>query len=107
IQILISVFRLGDLTRYISESVILGFMAAASALLAIGQIGNSLGIRDKGTGAQQVLYRLWITLTTANHYNLRALSVTLATLALALGFRYLVRRYKRPQFDLLAALVLI
>ncbi len=36
IQILIAVFRLGDLTRYISESVIIGFMAAASLLLAVG-----------------------------------------------------------------------
>src|SRR5580698_1652121 len=27
VQILIAVFRLGDLTRYISESVVLGFMA--------------------------------------------------------------------------------
>src|SRR5271166_21011 len=59
IQIFIAVFRLGDLTRYISESVVLGFMSAASALLAIGQIGNALGVRDKGIGTQHVLYRLW------------------------------------------------
>src|ERR1700691_557768 len=48
LQILIAVFRLGDLTRYISESVILGFMAGASVLLGLGQIGNALGMRDKG-----------------------------------------------------------
>ncbi len=30
IQILIAVFKLGDLTRYVSESVILGFMAGAA-----------------------------------------------------------------------------
>lgn len=48
IQILIAVFKLGDLTRYISESVILGFMSAAAAILAIGQIGNALGVHDKG-----------------------------------------------------------
>src|SRR6204780_4520889 len=47
IQIFIAVFKLGDLTRYISESVILGFMSAASVLLAVGQIGNSLGVHDK------------------------------------------------------------
>ena len=35
IQILIAVFRLGDLTRYISESVVLGFMAGASCLIAL------------------------------------------------------------------------
>jgi sulfate permease, SulP family len=49
-QILIAVFRLGDLTRYISESVIVGFMAAAAFLLAVGQIGNALGVKAKGNG---------------------------------------------------------
>src|ERR1700684_1447997 len=39
IQILISVFKLGDLTRYISESVVIGFMTAASVLLALSQVG--------------------------------------------------------------------
>lgn len=107
IQIFIAVFRLGDLTRYISESVILGFMSAASVLLAIGQIGNALGVRDKGTGSQQVLYRLWLTLAHGDRYNFKALGITIATLALALLFRKLVKRYRLPQFDLLAALVLV
>ena len=56
-QILIAVFKLGDLTRYISESVIIGFMLAAAFLLAIGQIGNALGVKDKGNGHMQVLHR--------------------------------------------------
>lgn len=33
IQILIAVFKLGDLTRYISESVVIGFMAGAGTLV--------------------------------------------------------------------------
>ncbi len=107
IQIFISVFRLGDLTRYISESVILGFMAAAATLLAVGQIGNALGVHDKGTGAQHVLYRLWLTLSQGDPYNIRALSVTAATLLLALIIRRLVRHYKLPQLDMLAALVIV
>jgi sulfate permease, SulP family len=49
IQILIAVFKLGDLTRYISESVILDFMRGAALLLGIGQVANLLGIHDKGT----------------------------------------------------------
>jgi sulfate permease, SulP family len=64
IQILIAVFtKLGDLTRYISESVILGFMGGAALLLAIGQVANLLGISDKGTGHQHILCRLWLILT--------------------------------------------
>src|SRR5436309_3803543 len=35
IQVLIAVLKLGDLTRYISESVILGFMLGASILVAL------------------------------------------------------------------------
>jgi sulfate permease, SulP family len=107
IQILISVFKLGDLTRYISESVILGFMSAAAALLAVGQIGNALGVHDRGTGAQHVLYRLWMTLTQGDPYNLKALGITVVTLALAVSFRRLVRRYRLPQFDMLAALIVV
>jgi sulfate permease, SulP family len=107
IQIFISVFRLGDLTRYISESVILGFLSAAAALLALAQMGNALGIHDKGTGAQHVLYRLWLTLTKGDPYNFKALGITVVTLALAVIFRNLVRRYRLPQFDMLAALVVV
>src|SRR6516225_7709391 len=35
IQILIAAFKLGDLTRYISESVVLGFMAGAGFLVGL------------------------------------------------------------------------
>lgn len=107
IQIFIAVFRLGDLTRYISEAVILGFMSAAALLLAIGQVSNALGIRDKGTGAQHILYRLWLTLTTGDAVNLKAATATVATLLLAVLFRRLVRRYHLPQFDMLAVLVIV
>src|SRR5208283_4104144 len=101
IQIFIAVFRLGDLTRYISESVILGFMSAAALLLAVGQISNALGMRDKGTGAQHIFYRLWQTLSAGDPINAKAVTATAATLVLALLFRRIVRQYRLPQFDML------
>jgi SulP family sulfate permease len=107
IQILIAVFRLGDLTRYISESVILGFLSGAAVLLAVGQVGNALGFRDQGTGAQHVLYRLWLTLAHGDSVNPRAVGIAASTLILALVFRWLVRRYRLPQFDMLAVLVMV
>ena len=67
IQILIAVFRLGDLT----ESVILGFMAAAALLLGVGQISSLLGVRDRGTGAQHILLRLWCQPARPSRHNLR------------------------------------
>ena len=63
IQILVAVFRLGDLTRYISESVVIGFMAGAGFLIALTQVGNLLGLKEQGTGDQHILWRLWLTLT--------------------------------------------
>ncbi len=107
IQIGIAVFKLGDLTRYISESVILGFMTGASFLLAIGQIGNALGIRDKGTGHQHVLHRLWLTLTQSDAVNMKALFISAATVVLALVLRKLVRRYRLPQMDMLTVLIVM
>jgi sulfate permease, SulP family len=107
VQILLAVLKLGDLTRYISESVILGFMSAAAALLAIGQVGNALGIRDKGTGMQHVLYRLWLTLTHGDPVNLKAVAITAATLALAILARRLVQRYRLPRMDMLVVLILV
>src|SRR5262245_51471472 len=62
IQILIALLKLGDLTRYVSESVILGFMAGAGVLVALGQVDNLLGLKQQGTGEDHFLYRLWLTL---------------------------------------------
>jgi len=107
IQILISVFRLGDLTRYISESVILGFMSAAALVLAIGQISNALGLSSKGTGTQHILYRLWLTLKQGNIVHVKAIAVSVSTLFLAIGLRKIVQRYKLPQFDMFVSLLIV
>jgi sulfate permease, SulP family len=104
-QIVISLFKLGNLTRYISESVIIGFMAAAAFLLAIGQLGNALGVRDKGNGHMQVLRRVWLTLFHGDHINFRALVLSAAAVLLAVILRKLVQRFGWPQIDMLAVLV--
>ncbi len=102
---MISLFKLGNLTRYISESVIIGFMAAAAFLLAAGQLGNALGVRDKGNGHMQVLRRVWLTLTHGDAINYRALTLSVAAVVLAVVLRKLVQRYGWPQIDMLAVLV--
>jgi sulfate permease, SulP family len=106
IQILIAVFKLGDLTRYISESVIIGFIAAAALLLAVGQLGNALGVHDKGNGHMQVLHRVWLTLFHGDRINHRALFLSAGAVVLAVVLRKLVQRYKWPQIDMLAVLII-
>jgi sulfate permease, SulP family len=105
IQIVIGVFKLGDLTRYISESVVIGFMAGAGFLVALGQVGNFLGIKDRGTGQQHVLLRFWLTLTQGGAVNRYALGVGLGTIVLVLILRRLARRYHLPQVDMLVTLI--
>jgi SulP family sulfate permease len=104
-QILIAVLKLGDLTRYISESVIIGFMLAAAFLLAIGQIGNALGVKDKGNGHMQVLHRLYLTLFHGDRINFRAVLLSVTAVVVAVVLRRLVQRFGWPQIDLLAVLV--
>jgi sulfate permease, SulP family len=104
IQILIAVFKLGDLTRYISESIVIGFMAGAGTLVGLTQLGNLTGIRDRGTGQQHVLYRIWLTLSTG-HVNPRALGIGAGTIVLVVVLRRLSRRYHLPQFDMLLGLI--
>ena len=104
IQILVAVFKLGDLTRYISESVILGFMAGAGLLVGLSQVGNLLGLADRGTAHQHLLYRLWLTLTDGGSVNPRSLGIGLGTVILVLVLRKLTRKYHLPRVDMLLAL---
>ncbi|MGA7126670.1 MAG: SulP family inorganic anion transporter [Chthoniobacterales bacterium] len=107
VQILIAVFRLGDLTRYISESVVLGFMAGASCLIALGQAGNLFGLRDQGSGHQHVLLRLWLTLTQGGPLNLYALGIGLGTIFLVVALGRLRRTYRLPQMEMLLTLIVV
>jgi SulP family sulfate permease len=107
IQVLIAVFKLGDLTRYISESVVLGFMAGAGFLVALGQVGNLFGLRDAGTGHHHILHRLWLTVTTGGPFSPRALGVGVATIVLVVVLRKVARRYQLPRVDMLVALMLV
>jgi SulP family sulfate permease len=106
LQIAIALFKLGDLTRYISESVVLGFMAGAGVLIALSQVGNLLGLPDKGTGNQHLLYRLYLTLTQDQTVNPRAVGLGLGTVVLVVLLRRVTRHYHLPRFDMLLALVL-
>ena len=106
IQIVVAMLRLGDLTRYISDSVVRGFMAGAGSLVALSQTANVFGLQDKGTGHHHLLHRLWLTLTTGGPVNYRALTITVATVLIVLTGRKFARRHKLPRVDMLFALTL-
>jgi SulP family sulfate permease len=106
IQILIAIFKLGDLTRYVSESVILGFMAGAGVLIALGQIGNFVGAAKKGSGDQSVITQTWETLAYGWPFNFHSISLGTGTIVVVLVLRRLIDRYKLPKIDMLVGLIL-
>ena len=106
-QIVIAVFRLGDLTRYISESVVIGFMTGAGFLVALSQVGNFLGVKDRGTGHQHVLVRFWNTITQGGPVNPYALGIGAGTIVLVILLRQVARKYRLPQMEMLLALIAV
>jgi SulP family sulfate permease len=92
IQLGITLFRLGDLTRYISHSVILGFTAGAGALLVLDQLKNLLGMKSAGGAHDHFLLRFWRTLTEGGGIHFETAAVGLGTIAFILALRWLKAR---------------
>ena len=92
IQLGITVFRLGDLERYISHSVIVGFTAGASALLALDQLKNLLGLRAVGSAHAHFLVRVYRSLSEGGPVQLETAAVGLGTIAAVVALRALKRR---------------
>jgi sulfate permease, SulP family len=105
VQTGISLLRLGDLTRYVSHAVIIGFTLGASVLLALDQLKNLLGIPAAGTGEDHFLKRFWLTMSHADQTNFVALGIGLGTVAVALALRWVNARLGIRLPDLLLAVI--
>jgi SulP family sulfate permease len=105
IQVLIAILKVGDLTHYISESVMLGFMAGAGLLIALGQVPNLLGLDARGSGDQPMLGRLLLTLREGGPVQPAALGLGVGTMVAVVGLRRLGQRLGVLLPDMLLALV--
>lgn len=63
VQLGIAFLRLGDLTRFVSHSVIVGFMLGAAALLVLDQTKHLLGLAARGNASDHFLTRFWLTIS--------------------------------------------
>lgn len=86
IQTGITLLRLGDLTRFISHAVIVGFTAGAAGLLIIEQLPLVLGLVPVGGGGH-VLARFVQTLLAGAPANAWPLALGLGTIAVVLVIR--------------------
>ncbi|HMN06202.1 MAG TPA: SulP family inorganic anion transporter [Flavobacteriales bacterium] len=108
LQVAIAISRIGDLTKYISHSVVVGFTVGASALLIMDQLKHLLGLHYKGDLEEPFVIRFWHTMTEGGEVDPSTLAVGLASIALLLGLRFLKKRKQWRLFpELLATVVLI
>jgi sulfate permease, SulP family len=101
----ITLLRLGDLSRYISHAVIVGFTAGASVLLVMDQLKNALGLKALGGADDHFLYRFWLTMREGGPIHFPTLALTLATILLILAIRSVNRRNRWVIPELLIAII--
>ena len=105
VQTVITLLRLGDLTRYVSHAVIVGFTLGAAVLLVLDQFKNLLGLPAQGTGDDHFLKRFWLALSHIDQTNRAALLVGLGTVVIALGLRWINLRLGIRLPELLLAII--
>ncbi len=105
VQTGITLLRLGDLTRYISHAVIVGFTLGAATLLVLDQLKNLLGLAAQGTGEDHFLKRFWLTLSHIDQTDRATLLVGLGTIVLALMLHWVNLRYRARLPEFLFALL--
>ncbi len=92
IQLAITLFRLGDLTRYISHSVIVGFTLGAGTLLVLDQLKNLLGMKSVGDVHEHFLVRFARSLTEGGGIHPDTAVIGVGTIAAVLALRWLKGR---------------
>jgi SulP family sulfate permease len=87
IQLGIALLRLGDLTRYVSHSVLVGFTTGAGTLLVLDQMKNFLGMKAGGHADDHFLKRFWLSMVDGGGIHWPTLLIGVGTIVIVLGVR--------------------
>lgn len=98
IQLAIAFLRIGDLTRYVSHSVVVGFTAGASLLLVLDQLKNLLGQAAVGDAHSHFLVRVWRSFLEGGPIHAPTLAVGAGSIGAMLALRWIKRRAGWPLF---------
>lgn len=96
VQLTITFLKLGDLTRYISHSVVVGFTAGAGTLLVLEQLKNLFGLKAMGDAHDYFLKRLWLTLTEGGDVHWPTFAMGMAAIVLTVALRWVKGRLNWP-----------
>jgi SulP family sulfate permease len=107
LQTLITLLRLGDLSRYISHAVIVGFTLGAAVLLVLDQFKNLLGLEPVVEAREHFLVRFWHTLLILPQTNPWTVAVGAGTALVVLALHVVNRRrgWQIPEFLCAIAIV--
>lgn len=105
IQTGITLLRLGDLSRFISHAVVVGFTVGASILLVLDQLKNVLGLKSVGGHHDHFLTRFFLTMSEGGPIHLPTLGVAIGTVIIAIIVRVLSSRWRVRLPELLIAIV--
>lgn len=107
IQLGITLLRLGDLTRYISHSVVIGFTLGAGSMLFFDQIRNLFAWKQQGDPHDLFLVRLWRTWSMADVPHAETTAIGLGSILLVFLFRRVKTRLNAPLFPELISVVVL
>ncbi len=105
VQFGITLLRLGDLSRYISHAVIVGFTLGAATLIVLDQFKNLIGVKSRGTGEDHFLKRFWLTAAQIDQTHFATLFIGLGTVAVALALYWINQRFRLRIPEFLLALI--
>ncbi len=105
-QVGITLLRLGDLTRYVSHSVVTGFTLGAGTLVVLEQVRHLLGLTSVGDAHDPFLWRFWRTVTEGGPIHPATAMVGVGAIVAVLALRALKARMGwtlLPEFFLVVA----
>jgi sulfate permease, SulP family len=102
IKLALGVLRLGTIIRFVSNSVLTGFLSAVGILIITAQMGSMLGVSASGANAFHTLYKL---LTALTDFNFRSLLVGLLAVAIMVRGHQISRFVPWPLIAIIAASV--
>jgi SulP family sulfate permease len=107
VQVGITLLRLGDLSRYVSHAVIVGFTAGAGVLLVLDQMKNLFGLTAHGDPSDHFLVRTALTLADIGSLNPWTTAIGLGSIALVLAIRAFKARVGLQFFPELLVTVIV
>jgi SulP family sulfate permease len=87
VQLAITFLRLGDLSRFVSHAVIVGFTLGAGILLVLDQFKNLVGQAPRGGPEDHFLKRFWLSLTDGGPWHTPTLLIGVGTIVMIAAVR--------------------